>query len=178
MQTFARRRNGFRHFGEVNYSYLRRMVHCATLNSSGEFLASYHVLHGIQKGVVKTCGNRNVLGGQEFAKFYCKIKVVRICYITVSNFELYSWKLRSGKVQLVVWYPVLINDWHDIFIMINSHPYCMLWINSLQDPSHVIWYLLGIVGFYHHWVGKAVRVTFWSWPGVESWGVDSIQCLK
>ena len=58
----------------------------STLNPSGEFLASYHVLHrlhGIRKGVVKLQNIRqeNVLGEEEFAKFYCKINVVRICNI-------------------------------------------------------------------------------------------------
>ena len=28
VQNFAKRRNGFRHFGEVNYSYPRQVVHC------------------------------------------------------------------------------------------------------------------------------------------------------
>ena len=28
VQNFAKRRNGFRHFGEVNYSYHRQVVHC------------------------------------------------------------------------------------------------------------------------------------------------------
>ena len=27
-QNFAKRHNGFRHFGKVNYSYPRRVVHC------------------------------------------------------------------------------------------------------------------------------------------------------
>ena len=28
VQNFAKRRNGFRHFGEVNYSYRHQVVHC------------------------------------------------------------------------------------------------------------------------------------------------------
>ena len=128
------------------------------LNPSGGFLDIYHVLHGIRKDVVKLQNlydNRNVLGEEEYAKFYCKINVVRICNI-INN-------LGSDKVQLVVWYPVLavlINDWHDSFIIINSRQDGVSRINSVQDPPLVIWHLLGIVGFYNRWVGKAIRVTF------------------
>ena len=77
---------------------------------------------------------------------------------TISDFEFNYWKFGIGKVQLVAKYPVLINDRHDSFIMINSHQDCMLRMNSVQDPSHIIWYFWEIVGFYNHWVGKAVSI--------------------
>ena len=126
----------------------------------------------------ETYDNRNILGEDEFANFLSKTNVVQICNISNNlGFWVILLETRQCKVQLVVLYPVLIHDWHDIFIMINSHRNCMLWINSVQDPSHVIWLVLGI-GFYNRWFGKTVRVTFSSWPGVESWRVDSIQCPK
>ena len=44
--------------------------------------------------------------------------------------------------------------------MINSDQDYMLRVDNVQDPSHVIWHLLGIVGLYDRWDGKAVRATF------------------
>ena len=35
VQSFAKRRNGFRHFGEVNYSYPRLVVYCVKAASMG-----------------------------------------------------------------------------------------------------------------------------------------------
>ena len=66
---------------------------------------------------------------------------------TISDFEFNSWKFGIGKEQLVAKYLVLINDWRDSFIMTHSHQDCMLRMNSVQDPSHLIWYFWELSSF-------------------------------
>ena len=152
-----------------------------TLNSCGEFLASYHVLHGIQKGMVKLHNipvQQKCFEWRRICENLIQIRCFRdLQYGKHSDFEFNSTKFGIGKVHLVAKYPVLINDWHDSYAMIHSHQVCMIRMSGVQDPLHIIWYFGGIVGFYNHWVGKAISVTFQSWP-CWSWRVGNIQGLK
>ena len=121
-------------------------------NSSGEFPVCYHVLHGIRKLVMKlqNIRQKKCLGWRRI----CDILMSNKCCADLQYCKQYwilSLILVNWAVAMYRWmYDTLCLYMIDMTVLSWSIPIRIAcYEKNVQDPSHVICHLMGIVGLYN-----------------------------